>query len=126
MWTGILEDSDFVAEYIRTNKEKLLKCYRSLEDALAPINVPLTRCQGTLMAWADFRAHLRTPTWEAELELWKDLFSTSRVLLTTGKSCCSSEPGFFRICYAWPAVTEDDPTVAMTELRARLGRHFKV
>ena len=117
--------SEFVAGYIKTNQAKLLQCYRALEDALSVIGVGLTRCQGTLMAWADFRRHLRTATWDAELELWRDLFSTSRILLTTGKSCSSNEPGFFRICYAWPAVTDDDPTVAMKELKARLLTHFK-
>lgn len=125
LWTGILEDSDFVAEYIKTNQAKLFQCYGALEEALGAIGVHLTRCQGTLMAWADFRKHLRTASWDAELELWKELFSTSRILLTTGKSCRSSEPGFFRICYAWPAVTEEDPTVAMKELKARLIKHFK-
>jgi len=36
-----------------------------------------------------------------------------------------SVPGFFRICYAWPAVTEDDPTIAMRELKSRLLKHFE-
>jgi hypothetical protein len=48
----------------------------------------------------------------------------ARAYIYVGKSCHSVEPGFFRICYAWPAVTADDATVAMRELKTRLVRHF--
>jgi hypothetical protein len=76
------------------------------------------------MAWLDLRARLEAPTWEAERALWEDLFRRSRVLFTTGRSCGSRAPGFFRVCFAWPAATEEDPAVAMKELSRRLVRHF--
>jgi 1-aminocyclopropane-1-carboxylate synthase len=110
--------------YIQSNREKLQLCYASLEEALGAVNVKLTPWQGTLMAWADFRVHLRSQTWDAEYNLWRELFARSRILLTTGKSCHSSVPGFFRVCFAWPAVSEEDPTVAMRELKLRLVSHF--
>ena len=124
VWTCVFEDRAWVTHYIRTNQEKLRACYAALEEALACVDVPVTPCQGTLMAWADFRRHLKEQSWAGELALWKDLFARSKILLTTGQSCHSAVPGFFRVCFAWPAVTPDDPTAAMRVLKSRLLKHF--
>ena len=46
----------------------------ALKDALDAINVPMLPAQGTLMVWADFRKYLKDNSWEAELNLWMELF----------------------------------------------------
>ena len=48
-------------------------------------SLSLANCQGTLMAWADFRVHLKEKSWDSEHALWKALFERSKILLTTGK-----------------------------------------
>ncbi len=122
--TQVLSDGAFLAAYLASMRRRLELCYRGLEAAAAAIGAPLSPCRGTLMAWLDLRARLAAPTWEAERALWEDLFRRSRVLFTTGRSCGSRAPGFFRVCFAWPAATGEDPAVAMKELARRLVRHF--
>ena len=119
-----LADEHFLQNYISDVQRWLYVCYKGLEEALAAIDVPLTPAQGTLMAWADFRKYLPEPTWEGEKQLWLELFDKAKILFTTGKSCQSEVPGFFRICYAWPKATDEDPAIAMKELKSRLIKHF--
>lgn len=123
--TRVLEDSAWVDAYIAKNRKRLYACYQGLQEALNGIGVDLFPCQGTLMAWADFRHLLKEPSWEAETQLWNELFDEHRVLLTTGRSCRAHAPGYFRICYAYPAVGDSgDEQVAMRELRRRLLDKF--
>lgn len=122
--TKVLQDKEFVQEFVSENRRRLTAAYHGLEDAMAAIGVPLTPAQGSLMAWADFRRYLKEDTWDAEQELWMELFESSRVLFTTGSSCQSEVPGFFRICFAWPAASEEDPAIAMKELKKRLVAKF--
>ena len=120
----VMRDMSFVHAYLATNRAKLLQCYRALETALDAVGVAVTPALGCIFAWADFRHHLRSPTWEAEHELWLELNDRVKVLFTTGRSCGSLEPGFFRICYACPKALPEDPGVAMRELQERLVQHL--
>ena len=95
--TQLLRDGAFLPRYLADMRRRLRLCYAGLERAAAAVGAPLTPCRGTLMAWLDLRARLAAPTWEAERALWLDLFRRSRVLLTTGRSCGSRLPGFFRV-----------------------------
>jgi bifunctional pyridoxal-dependent enzyme with beta-cystathionase and maltose regulon repressor activities len=122
--TQVLTDGAFLAAYLASVRRRLALCCRGLEAAAAAIGAPLAPCRGAHTAWLDLRARLAAPTWEAEQALWEDLFRRSRVLLTAGRSCGSRIPGFFRVCFAWPAATEEDPAAAMRELARRLVRHF--
>ena len=73
------------------------------------------------MCWADFRHLLKSNDFKGEKELWLDLIQKQKVLLTSGESCFTQTPGFYRICFAYPYVGEkDDVTEAMQELKTRL------
>lgn len=73
------------------------------------------------MAWVDFRHLLKDNTFEGEQAMCLDLIESQKIVVTAGKSCFSSEPGFFRICYAYPAVSANgDVTGAMKEFKDRL------
>ncbi len=55
-----------------------------LKEALQSVNVPLTPAIGTLTAWADFRNKLKEQTFEAESQLWDELFVNSKILVISG------------------------------------------
>lgn len=78
------------------------------------------------MAWVDFRKYLKAPKdAAAEQALWKELCEKDKIIFTTGESCKSSIPGFFRLCFAYPEVGDSkDPMVAMKELKKRLVKKF--
>ena len=61
------------------------------------------------------------PTPEGEEAIYLDLIQNYKVILTSGASCLAEEPGWFRICFAYPYVGQrDDVTEAMGELKKRL------
>ena len=73
------------------------------------------------MVWADFRHLLKEPTPEGEQAIYLDLIKNYKVIMTAGQSCLAEEPGWFRICFAYPYVGQrDDVTEATTELKKRL------
>ena len=78
------------------------------------------------MAWVDFRKYLKGPKdAAAEEKLWIDLAETDKVIFTSGKSCRSEIPGFFRLCFAYPTIGDSkDPKAAMKELKKRLVKKF--
>ena len=91
------------------------------------IGVPVTPCQGTMMAWVDFRKYLRYPKdAAAEKELWLDLCENQKIIFTSGESCKTELPGFFRVCFAYPDIGDsDDLQIAMKELKRRLVNKFR-
>ena len=69
--TRILEDEKWTFRWMNENKRRLKVCFDGLQDAMNAIGVPVTPCQGTMMAWVDFRKYLREPKdAAAEKELW--------------------------------------------------------
>jgi hypothetical protein len=44
---------------------------------------------------------LDEPTFEGEWRLWNKLVDEHRVILTPGNTCHATQPGYFRMCYAW-------------------------
>jgi bifunctional pyridoxal-dependent enzyme with beta-cystathionase and maltose regulon repressor activities len=93
---------------------------------MSAIGVPVFPCQGTLMAWVDFRQYLREPKdHAAEYELYLDLCDNHKIIFTTGDSCRSEVAGFYRLCFAYPDIgTSKDMQVAMKELKKRLIAKF--
>ena len=78
------------------------------------------------MAWVDFRKYLKAPKdAAAEEALWIDLAENDKVIFTTGESCKSTIPGFFRLCFAYPDIGDsEDPKIAMKELKKRLMKTY--
>jgi aspartate/methionine/tyrosine aminotransferase len=86
--TKIIEDHYWTYNWISENRRRLKECYDGLKDAMDAIDVPVTPCQGTMMAWVDFRKYLKEPKdAKAEADLWKDLCDNDKIIFTTGESC---------------------------------------
>lgn len=90
------------------------------------IGVKVFPCQATQLAWVDFRSYLKPPKdFAAEKTLWLELVKTSKIIFTSGQSCRSEKPGFFRLCFSYPEIGDTkDPTIAMKELKRRLIKKF--
>ena len=59
--TRILQDERWIFSWMKENMRRLKVCFDGLQDAMDAIGVPVTPCQGTMMAWVDFRKYLREP-----------------------------------------------------------------
>lgn len=91
----ILEDTKWIDQFVKDTRRKLQKTRASLKDALKAAGIPLFESQGTLMAWVDFRGLLKEKTWEAETELWQELFKECGWMIKRGREYATTEPGWF-------------------------------
>lgn len=78
------EDEKWIDNYVKTYRTRLTKLHTALKNALKRADISLFESQGTMMAWADFRKLLKEPTWEAEDQLWDELFKKCKWLVTRG------------------------------------------
>ncbi|EFJ52049.1 hypothetical protein VOLCADRAFT_120406 [Volvox carteri f. nagariensis] len=118
--THLLEDREWVNNFLATNRARLKASYDKLEAALKEADIPHLRADSAMFCWVDLRRWLppQHPGWSGEQELWSAMCRECRVLLTPGEQCHASEPGFFRICWAWM------PGDALPEAVRRLVKHF--
>jgi len=91
----VLEDEKWVDNYIKTARKRLTISKNSFKEALDAAGIPLFESQGTLMGWVDLRAFLRESSWEAENELWEELYKDVGWMVKRGREYASQEPGWF-------------------------------
>ena len=96
----ILEDEAWVDEFLRQNNAALRASYGRLTAALDAAGVPYLPGGASMFLWVDLRRALPAdPSWSDERELF-DSMCEAGIVLTPGKDCEASEPGFFRACWA--------------------------
>ncbi|OXB53719.1 hypothetical protein ASZ78_011566 [Callipepla squamata] len=96
----LLKDRDWLDNvFFPTNKKRLKEAQNLLVDGLADIGIPVLKSSGGLFVWADFRKFLKSPTFEAELELWQKLLD-KKLLISPGKAFYCYEPGWFRLVFS--------------------------
>lgn len=78
------------------------------------MGIPFVAGPAGMYAWLDLRRALPSPTWQGEDALVQAL-AAHKVLLTPGKAFHASEPGFFRLCFAYV------PAAGLAEGLQRLG-----
>ena len=101
MFESLLWEDDFVDDLLATNASKLGAAAAELRTALRGAGIPFVDPEAGLFFWIDLRGMLAEPTFEAERQLWHALAYDKGVILTPGFFCKASEPGWFRLCFAW-------------------------
>ena len=115
------EDDKWVDNYVKTARKRLTVSRTAFKDALKAANIPLFESQGTLMGWADFRGMLRESSWEAENELWEELYKECGWMIKRGREYATSEPGWFCVMLTSQNFHDDDSMKApFEELSKRL------
>jgi DNA-binding transcriptional MocR family regulator len=97
----LLQDRAFVASFLEENRRRLGRSYGMLTSALTKAGIPFTPAVAAMFVWVDLRHLLAEPTSDAEWALWNTMVDDFKLLLTPGVTCHATEPGFFRMCYAW-------------------------
>lgn len=96
----LLDDSEFVENYIEANQKSLTKSYIAVTQFLKQQQISYTPSYGNLFVWADFSDYLSAQSDEAELVFWKDLYDQTQVLLTPGVSFGHSQRGLLRLVFS--------------------------
>ncbi|GAA4281071.1 aminotransferase class I/II-fold pyridoxal phosphate-dependent enzyme [Gaetbulibacter aestuarii] len=118
----LLNDADFVSQYIILNKKRLSQSYRLMTKALDELNIPYVPAKGSFFIWADFSNYLSEQSTEAEDQLWLDIYTNTKVLLTPGKGFGHEKKGLFRIVFT--AVPFEHLKVAVERLKGYLSRSY--
>lgn len=78
----------------------------------------LTVWQGTQLVWMDLSPFLDIDDVDSEVNMWRVLHETYRLLLVPGHMCGVSQPGWFRICVT--GVDEDTLVAGLGRLESFL------
>ncbi len=98
----LLEDRAWVERFQAENQCRLAHASGIAMSQLAGFGVPCVPPAAGLFLWADLRRFLPEATFAGERALFERLLHGHRLNITPGGACHSPEPGWFRICYAYP------------------------
>lgn len=112
----VLEDHDFVQDFVDDNRVKLTKAYVSVVRVLRRSAIPYVPSRGSLFVWADLSEFMTSDSDEAEHDLWLDIYENTGVLLTSGAGFGHTKNGMFRFVY--PGLLPEELHVAMNRLEA--------
>lgn len=110
----VLEDHEFVDNYIKTNQSRLTASYLTVVQTLRKLQIPYVPSFGSLFVWIDLSEFLAEQTQEAENEFWMELYNQTGILLTPGEGFGHSKKGQFRVVYT--SQSKQDLEVAMERL----------
>ena len=112
----VMEDHDFMADYIEYNQKVLTESYIVVIESLRRLYIPYVPARGSLFVWLDFSEFLNEQTQESENEMWLDIYHETKVLLTPGQGFGHSKKGQFRLVYS--CVSKEELIVAMQRLES--------
>lgn len=105
---AMIADRDWVERTLETGRRRLAAAFARLASRLGAAGIPVAPGEAGVFAWLDLRAFLAEPTFEAEARLFTRCFEEARVSVTPGAAFHMAEPGWFRLCFAWPDAVLDE------------------
>ncbi|CAN0838793.1 1-aminocyclopropane-1-carboxylate synthase 8 [Linum grandiflorum] len=120
----MLSDRTFTVVYMKENRMRLRQRKEKMVSGLLGAGIPCLNSNAGLFCWVDMRHLLRDDSFQAEIEVWKEMLFQGGVNISPGSSCHCSEPGWFRVCFA--NVSEQTLDVALSRIRNLASRRRKV
>lgn len=112
----LLSDKKFTKNYLSENQERLKQRRKMLVKGLEKTGISCLKSNAGLFCWVDMRHFLKSNTFEAEMELWKNIVYDVKLNISPGSSCHCTEPGWFRVCFA--NMSEETLDLAMERLKS--------
>ncbi len=110
----MLEDQDWVRQYITMNAQRLTESYALVIRTLRAHNIAYAPAAGSLFVWFDLSRYLTASTAKAEMELWQRVYDETGILLTSPVGQGSPDQGWYRMVFS--CVSYADLEVAMERL----------
>ncbi|CAL9160245.1 unnamed protein product [Musa hybrid cultivar] len=118
---SMLNDTKFITQYIKTNRERLRVMYALLVNGLKQLGVESVKSSGGFYCWTDMSKFMKSYSEKGELELWKEMLNVAKIHLTPGTACHCIEPGWFRLCFT--TLTEKDVPVVLERIKRVVDNH---
>jgi aspartate/methionine/tyrosine aminotransferase len=97
----LIADDAWTVEYVRTMRQRLAASHDTAVTHVEAAGIRRFGGGAGHFFLIDLRPYLPEATFAAERELWREILDDADVNLTPGAACRISEPGFFRLCFAW-------------------------
>ncbi|MEM9822754.1 MAG: aminotransferase class I/II-fold pyridoxal phosphate-dependent enzyme [Bacteroidota bacterium] len=110
----VLEDAEFMTNYIRKNQELLTNSYAVVVKYLKAMQVPYAPSRGSLFVWIDLSEFLSAPSAAAESQLWMELYEQTKILLTPSDGFGHAKKGQYRLVF--PGISKANLEEAMKRL----------
>lgn len=112
--TLLFSDSAFMTSYVARNKERLTRSYAIVIGFLRRLGIPYVPSRGSLFVWIDLSEFLNSDSEGGEMDLWRELYYATGVLLTPGVGFGHTKRGLFRVVF--PCVSTNVLTVAFDRI----------
>ncbi|XP_028772810.1 1-aminocyclopropane-1-carboxylate synthase 3-like [Neltuma alba] len=114
--SALLGDKKFTKKYISKNQKRLKRRQNMLVSGLQKAGINCLNSNAGLFCWVDMRHLLQSNTFDAEMELWKQIVYEVRLNISPGSSFHCTEPGWFRVCFA--NLSQDTLNLAIKRLKS--------
>lgn len=119
---AILSDKTFTRTYISENRRRLGRRQRMLVLGFRDCGIGCLESNAGLFCWADMRHLLHSNTFEAEMDLWRQILYNVKLNISPGSSCHCPEPGWFRVCFT--NVSEETLYVSIQRLKLFVSSNY--
>ncbi|KAG6557836.1 hypothetical protein Mapa_000604 [Marchantia paleacea] len=106
---SLLSDTQFLKLFLSENLKRLQERWKLVSHGLQEAGLVFLNCTAGFFCWVNIGNVASVESKEQELELWKKLLYVVGVNVTPGSACQCSEPGWFRLCFAYV----DDQTISV-------------
>ncbi|KAJ6399893.1 hypothetical protein OIU84_015532 [Salix udensis] len=113
---ALLSDKKFTRNYILENQTRLKQRQQLLVKGLEKAGISCLKSNAGLFCWVNLKHLLSSNTFDAEMELWKEIVHQVRLNISPGSSCHCTEPGWFRVCFA--NMSEETLNLAIQRLKS--------
>ena len=103
---AVLRDVAWCDNYLKKCRASLREAHAEIVKQLTAAKIPYLHSRAAMFVWLDLRSFLPPQAdsddpWVRERALTDSLFAEAKILFTPGEACHASEPGFYRVCFAW-------------------------
>ena len=119
--TKLLQDSSWLSGYFEENQRRLREAYIDTVRFWESLGAKCIKSSSGFFVWInlmDLVKDDRSNGWDTESRI-DSILEEGKVLLTRGKSCFCSEPGWFRCCFA--ALSKSERELAWSRMRAKFA-----
>ncbi|KAL3536771.1 hypothetical protein ACH5RR_000137 [Cinchona calisaya] len=97
---SMLSDDEFIDEFLKENAKRIAERHFTFTKGLEEAGIKCLNSNAGLFCWMDLRPLLKEQTFDAEMELWRQIITDVKLNVSPGFSFHCVEPGWFRVCFA--------------------------
>ncbi|XP_068651078.1 1-aminocyclopropane-1-carboxylate synthase-like [Aristolochia californica] len=117
---SMLSDEEFTDKYLAESARRLAMRHKLFTAGLSQVGISYLKGNAGLFIWMDLRKLLKEPTFEGEMDLWRNIIYNVKLNVSPGSSFHCAEPGWFRVCFA--NMDDDTMRVAIHRIWTFMGQ----